>query len=445
MTDSPVLALAKDLISRQSVTPEDAGCQDLMIERLKALGFEIEVMVFEDTTNFWARRGSEAPLFTFAGHTDVVPKEMYKELHINAELSNEEYITTKIIIRELEKFNVKYMRPLKTGVVAYVGGGVETILIRADIDALPIVEDNNLSYKSKNIGVMHSCGHDAHTAILLGIINYITSSNFVDNLRYKMIFIFQPAEETTGGAASIIQNSNIKSVDYSLCIHVNPKLLVGEFLVRRNIANATSTSIRLGIKGKNAHGAYPHLGHDAIIDASNILNNIQSMMSRKLNPTNFNVLTFGKIEGGNRENIICNNVDIYGTLRTIEDTNRSFIVDNLQKIIKSYNCENTLVTKNGYTSITNTDNMVEFLKQAISNTQLQGKLSITDIPSLGVDDFGEFSRISKKGSIYYYFGISNINTINNNAAHSANFLLDLECFKHILNTQLELIHIINAQ
>ena len=196
-----------------------------------------------------------------------------RDLHQTPELGLEEFLTKEKIIKYLEEIGIDYITyPNHTGVMAYINKNAKnTVAIRADIDALPILENNNKSYKSIYNGKMHACGHDAHTAILLGSCKVLYDMK--DELDVNVKFFFQPAEETIGGAKLLIEDGCMDNpkVDYTIGLHVMPHINTGMVELQYDSMNASTDTVSITIEGKQSHGAYPHQGVDAIVVASHVI------------------------------------------------------------------------------------------------------------------------------------------------------------------------------
>jgi amidohydrolase len=254
--------------------------------------------------------------------------EWRRWLHRHPELSNQEIGTTKFIKEQLKRHGVKTIPlKMKTGALAVLNGGMKLALaIRTDIDALPIVEKNKISFKSETNGIMHACGHDIHMAVILG--TTILLSKLSERLSNAVKILFQPAEEMPpGGAESLIKegvlrNPNVKMI---LSLHTDPNLAVGKIGLRDGPTMASVTDFDIIVYGHGGHAARPHLGVDAIIVATEIIESLQKLVSRETDPLQPIVITFGMISGGKARNVICDRVHICGTARTLSPISRKVI------------------------------------------------------------------------------------------------------------------------
>lgn len=263
-------------------------------------------------------------------------------LHMNPELSNREFETAKLVASKLTSLGLEVRTGVAvTGVVGLLRGGQAGpfVACRADMDALPIQELNNVPYKSLNPGVMHACGHDIHTSIALG--TAMVLSGLKDRLKGGVKFLFQPAEEgppegEEGGASLMIREGALDDPPVSAIfgLHVWPEP-VGQVLYSPGDIMASNDWFQITIKGKSAHGARPQEGVDAVVMAAEIVTAFQSVIGRALDPMDPAVLTVGKIEGGARWNIIAEKVTLEGTVRCLSDANRKKIPALMEALVKN--------------------------------------------------------------------------------------------------------------
>ena len=239
-----------------------------------------------------------------------------RHLHMYPEVSGEEVETTRYIREALEAMGLEcWDLKSKTGVVAELGNGEgPTLALRADIDALPIVEQTGLDYASKNEGAMHACGHDFHTASLLGAVQVLKAQE--DKLQGKVRFIFQPAEESNRGARALISEGVLDGVDAIIGFHNKPELPVGTIGIKAGPLMAAVGQFSVELKGVGTHAAAPHNGNDPIVTACQIITNLQAIVSRHVSPLSPAVLSISHIEGGNTWNVIPERVFFEGTIRT---------------------------------------------------------------------------------------------------------------------------------
>lgn len=358
--------------------------------------------------------------------------EARRDFHMNPELGMEELRTGKKISEYLDEMGIEHRTGVaKTGVVGIIRGGYEgkTVALRADMDALPIKDEKNVEYKSKVAGKMHACGHDAHMAILLGAAKILNSMR--DQLKGNVKLLFQPAEETVGGAKPMIEEGVMEKpyVDAVFGLHVAPELPTGKIGIRYGKANASSDTINIIINGESTHGAYPHSGIDAIMIAGHVITALQSIVSRNIDPTNSAVISIGVIKGGTQGNIIANRVELVGTVRTLDPKTREAVLNKIEKIVKNVSAsmggKGELIREKGYDALINHNNMVDLVK--ISGEKILGKenVIIIDKPSLGVEDFAYF--LQKAPGAYYRLGCRNEEKGINRDGHHCLFDIDEDC------------------
>ena len=241
-----------------------------------------------------------------------------QDIHANPELGFKENRTSDLVAQLLTSFGLEVHRGLgQTGVIGVLKGssGNNAIGLRADMDALPILEENTFEYKSRDDGVMHACGHDGHTAMLLGAAKYLAETK---NFSGTVYFIFQPAEEGLGGASAMIKDGLFEKfpVDGVYGLHNWPGLKVGEFAVRPGPMMAACDEFEITVTGEGAHGAMPHLGIDPVVCAADIVSSLQTIVSRVSDPLEAAVVSVTKIHGGDAFNVIPKQVDLAGTVRS---------------------------------------------------------------------------------------------------------------------------------
>ncbi len=341
--------------------------------------------------------------------------EVRREFHKCPELSLNEYNTKNRILNYLKEMNIEYTEFEKhNGVMAYIIKPENniTIGIRADIDALPINEENEINYKSKNKGVMHACGHDAHIAMLLGACKIL--NDMKGELHVNVKFLFQPAEETVGGAKFLVEDGCMKNpdVNYMFGLHVMPYLETGYIETKYNILNASTDSLKIIIKGKKSHGAYPESGKDAIVVASSIILALQSIVSRNISPLDSAVLTIGKIMGGEAQNIICEEVSMNGILRTINKNIRKEMIKRIENIVsdicRAFDCKGEVLWgSDGYPPVVNDDYLVDIVAENTEKLFGKDRFILKEKPSLGGEDFSYYLEECK--GVFYHIGCRNSN------------------------------------
>lgn len=369
--------------------------------------------------------------------------EIYEELvnirrdfHKNPELSQNEFRTQKKIQEYLNEWKIENYICAETGVVGTIRGKKpgKTIGIRGDIDALPIDEKNDAPYCSINPGVMHACGHDAHTTILLGVGKIIKElADSKESIEGNVKLFFQPAEETIGGGQRMVQEGCMKNpdVDYVLGLHVMPYIDAGKVELKYGKLNASTDSIRISLKGKQAHGAYPDKGIDAIAMAGNVITALQTIVSRNISPLNSVVVSLGKISGGVKDNVIADEVKISGTLRALDDDTRSFTKQRIEAIVKNtalaFGGEGTVDFYDGYQALINNAEVVDVIKKNAEEILGLENVVYKEFPSLGAEDFSYFSDVAK--GAFFHLGCGNSEKGITSPIHTETFDIDEECLK----------------
>lgn len=359
--------------------------------------------------------------------------DVRRELHKIPELSLEEKQTKAKIIEYLDEIGIDYIEyENHNGIVAQIvsQNNNKTIAIRADMDALPIQETKNLPYKSIHNGKMHACGHDAHTAILLGACKVLYDMK--DKLNINIKFIFQPAEEAHGGAKLLVEDGcmNNPKVDYIFGLHVMPHIETGFIETKYDTLNATVDTVNISIKGKKAHGAYPENGVDALVASCHTVTALQTIISRNLAPVNPAVLTLGKINGGDACNIICENVKLEGTLRTLNKQTRDFMVNRISEIVKntaqSFGCIGELSIDNGsYPAVINNKELVDVIKNNTIDIFEEDKFIMRENASLGGEDFGFYTEHCE--GAFFHLGCRSEEKGLISPLHTSDFELDEDC------------------
>lgn len=359
-----------------------------------------------------------------------------RDFHINPELSQQEYRTQKKIQSYLNEWGIENYSIAQTGVVGLIKGinPGKTIGIRADIDALPIHEKSTQSYGSVNEGVMHACGHDAHTTILLGIAKIMKEmADSEETFNGNVKLLFQPAEETVGGAKRMIAEGCMQNptVDYVLGLHVMPYIDAGMVELKHGKLNAATDTIRITLKGKSSHGAYPDEGIDAIAMAGSVITSLQTIVSRNISPLNSVVISLGKISGGVKTNVIADEVKIAGTLRTLDDDTRKFVKQRIKEIVKNtanaYGGKGSADFREGYKSLINNDEVVDIVKENAEKLIGKGKVVFKEFPSLGAEDFSYFLDEAK--GAFFHLGCGNKEKGITSVIHTETFDIDEECLK----------------
>jgi amidohydrolase len=357
--------------------------------------------------------------------------EIRRELHKHPEIDRNLNKTALLVEGYLNKWGIKYKRYENNGIIADIGRANSTniIALRADMDALQIIDLKDVDYKSQNEGVMHACGHDAHTAILLGTACIL--KNIENELNGKIRLIFQPAEETDGGAKEMIAYGALEGAKAIIGLHVEESIDSGVIGVNRGVVHAASNPFKISINGKGSHGASPQDGIDSIYIASKIIDGLQGVVSREISATDSAVITIGKIYGGTAINAICSNVILEGILRTLGSDLRNFTKNRIKDITcmtaAMYRGNAEINFIEGYPSFENDKCLGEwFNKTVIENTDIE--VIQIDKPSLGVEDFAYYTQVIP--GFFYKLGCRNIAKGIVNPAHGSFFDIDENCLEY---------------
>lgn len=259
--------------------------------------------------------------------------DLRRNIHKNPELGLNEFKTKELIISELEKENIKYELTCETGVIAYIDGknSGNTVVLRADMDALPVEEETEVDYKSQVPGIMHACGHDAHTAMLLGAARIL--NNMRDEINGRVKLAFQPAEEIGGASYRMLKEGLLDDVNTAFAIHVLPDIPAGKASVQEGQRMAGADGFRIKIKGKSGHGSMPHQGIDALFIASSLVVNLQALVSREINPLDSVVVSIGTFHSGKKANILADEAELQGSIRYFNKDLKSVLPEAFKRIV----------------------------------------------------------------------------------------------------------------
>lgn len=324
--------------------------------------------------------------------------EWRRHLHSHPELSWHEFETTEYIHNELKKLGIENIsRPLKTGLIARLENGQgKCIALRADIDALPIIEQNTCDYKSQNEGVMHACGHDVHSTCLLGAAKYLKEN--MDKWQGTILLVFQPSEEKQpSGAEALIKAGVLENpkVEAILGLHVTPELQVGKLGFHAGPFMASADEIYITVIGKGGHGASPHLCVDPIVLCAHIILAMQNLVSRYADPKTPTVLTFGDIHGSGATNIIPEKVELKGTLRTFDEKWRREvqlkIKEIAQGIARSFGGDCIVDIPEGVPFVNNDRLLTDKISKVAE--KLVGAENVVEMPiRMGAEDFSFYGH-----------------------------------------------------
>ena len=306
-------------------------------------------------------------------------RDFRRERHQYPELSNEEFQTTEKLRGVLQQHQIKILDlPLKTGLVAEIEGAQagKTVILRSDIDALPITEESGVEYSSKKQGVMHACGHDFHMTAALGAA--ILLKQHQAQLKGTVRILFQAAEETGLGALDMIKTGVLDNADIIFGIHNDPTLPVGELGTKANALTAGVDRFEIKISAKGAHAARPHDGNDPIIILSYLINMIQSIISRNVASNENAVVSITQVHSGNTWNVIPDSAYLEGTVRTFNQNTRELIEKRFREIIQgikyTFNAEVELVWHAGPPSVVNAPEWIDFTLKVAEQYGFNAKL-----------------------------------------------------------------------
>jgi N-acetyldiaminopimelate deacetylase len=330
-----------------------------------------------------------------------------KELHKIPEIGHQEFKTTSYLLEVMTKFeSFEIDQPLKTGLVAFKKGtsSSKCVAFRADIDALPMEEKTGVDYKSTHKGFMHACGHDIHMATLLGLAEELEKNPCEEDV----LLIFQPAEEGPGGAMPMIEAGILDKYkpDEIYALHVSPEYPVGTIATKPGTLFVSNSELFIDLYGKSAHGAIPHEGNDMIVAGMNLVNQLHTVISRNINPSNCAVVTVGKFNAGTRLNIITDHARIEGTIR-VKDTNdmpiiKRRITSMVEGVAKSFEAKYDLDFGVSYSAVVNDDEKLAFFYDRVG--KLEGIKIVECEHTMASEDFGFF--LERVPGVMFWLGAS---------------------------------------
>lgn len=365
--------------------------------------------------------------------------KLRREFHQNPEPGFQEHWTSRRIAEVLKSWGFPVTEGIAgTGLSALlkVDGGEKTIMIRADMDALPLNEENQVEYRSRRDGFMHACGHDGHMAIVLGTARVLKERK--NELKGNVKFVFQPAEEIEGGAMRMIEEGILKEPEVNAAIgfHIWNNLPLGQAAVTTGAAMAAVDHFKISIKGKGGHGALPHLSIDPVVTASQVINSIQTVVSRNINPMKSAVISVGSIHSGTVFNIIPEKVDFEGTVRTF-DRSLSILIERRMKeivsgICSSAGCGFDFEYRRTSPVLVNDKGITETLRKVVID--LLGRKNVhDDIRSMGGEDMAYY--LEKVPGCYFFLGASNKKKGFVHLHHTSRFDFD----EDVLSTGVEIL------
>lgn len=350
-------------------------------------------------------------------------------LHANPELSYQEFKTSAFVQEKLSSMNIAFEVKATTGIVAIIKGQnpeSRVIALRADMDALPIVEENDVPYKSVNNGVMHACGHDVHTTVLLG------AARILNDLRLEwdgtIKLFFQPGEERNPGGASymikegVLENPRPAGI---VALHVHPGLDVGKLSFRKGRVMASADEIYITIRSKGGHAAAPHLTADTVLIASQLIVSLQQIISRNNSPISPSVLSICSIQGGNTTNVIPSEVKLMGTFRAMDETWRYKAHELIKKqaigLVESMGAEIDLHIDIGYPTVDNDPAFTEAAWQLANDYMGKQNVEETEL-RMGAEDFGYYTQVIP--GCFFRLGVRNESKGIIHQVHTPKFDID---------------------
>ena len=334
-----------------------------------------------------------------------------RELHEHPELMYEEFKTSELIRRELDKLDIPYRHPIaETGVLASIGNGEgPCVALRADMDALPIHEETEVPFRSKNDGKMHACGHDCHVSMLLGAAKLLKDKESEINGTVKLLF--QPAEEGGAGGKLMRDEGALESPDVERIfgLHVWPQMPTGQIGSREGTFLAATSFLDLTIKGVGGHAAVPHLTRDPVLTSAQVITNLQSIISREIDPLDSGVVSISAIHGGQAANVIPSEVKILGTLRSLTMDGLKTLQKRVKKIseniAEAHECEAIVeYPGNDYPPTVNDSEMWEFAKGI--GIEMLGEENVSDLDAvMGGEDFAYYTE--KVKGCFVVLGMNN--------------------------------------
>jgi amidohydrolase len=321
-----------------------------------------------------------------------------RDFHQHPELGFQEVRTARVVAETLEELGIEVQTGIaKTGVVGYLGEGAPVVAIRADMDALPILESNDVPYASTNPGVMHACGHDAHTAILLGVAHLLAS--MPDRPAGQIRFLFQPSEEASddenkSGGLRMVEEGVMDGVDAVIGLHIASDYASSRVMLASGPITAAADGFTATIIGTGGHGAYPHIGIDPIFLLAQVLNAINGIRARRIDPTRAGVISIGTLHAGTVGNVIPHEVTLSGTIRSFDDETRARLLSELETalgVTRALGGDYRLEVRPGYPSTINDARVVDLVNEVVLDL-LGNEGLLPPEAGMGAEDFSYMSR-----------------------------------------------------
>ncbi len=354
--------------------------------------------------------------------------EIRRDLHRNPELSFREFRTAGTIAEILRGLGLRVREKVgRTGVVGLLEGAKPgpTIAIRADIDALPILELADVPFRSQNEGVMHACGHDIHATCGLGAA--MLAARVRDRLSGDLLFLFQPAEEKNLGAKAMVEEGVMSEprVDMIFGLHNHPEVPAGKVAIKEGALMAAVDTIFVKVTGKGGHGALPHRDIDPIVAASSVVMNVQTIVSRNVEPSSPAVISFGSVRGGEANNVIPDCVELSGTVRSYDPATRDLLERRLHETVEAsaaaLGCRGELSYRRDLPPVLNDPRATRFARSAVESL-LGAEGAVVPVPSMGGEDFAVFTE--KAPGCFLWLGVGNPDIGAVHPWHSPLFVAD---------------------
>jgi len=356
----------------------------------------------------------DTPSSILAAAREILPWmiAIRRDLHQHPELGLEEHRTSAKVRALLDEMGIEHEDGLGgTGVLGIIRGDGKgrVAALRADLDALPIQDDKDVAYASKVPGRMHACGHDVHTTILLGAARLLEKekTSFAGTVK----LLFQPAEETVGGAKLMIEAGALENprVDAIFGLHVDPGLEIGTVGLHYGQRNASSDDITIVVRGKAAHAAYPYEGVDAIVAAAQVITSLQTIVSRNVDAREAAVVSLGTIHGGTQTNILADRVELMGTVRCLNQATRDLVLQRIREtaeaVAHGMGARAEVTIEPSYDPVVNDDSMVDIVREGSRGLLGDDGVVIFEKPQMGVEDFGYYLR--EVPGAFYSLGVRN--------------------------------------
>jgi amidohydrolase len=354
-----------------------------------------------------------------------------RTFHQHPEVGFAETRTAALVADELRKLDLRVETGVgKTGVVGHLGSGSPCVALRADMDALPLQEANAVPYASQVPGVMHACGHDAHTAILLGVATLLAQVNRESPLPGEVRFLFQPSEEAVdeedkSGAMRMVEDGAAKGIDIAFALHVSTEYRVGDIVVGEGLISAAEDSFRIKLIGQGGHAAYPHRTVDPIFMLGPVLTAIHGIAARRTDPTKPAVVSVCSVHGGAATNVIPDSVELLGTCRSADEETRQHLLAELEKalgVARALGGDYEFQVMPGLMSSHNTSVATELVRQ-VGVDLLGAERLPTPQAGMGAEDYGCFVNEAREGGMMFGLGVWS-GEGDKRVAHSPTFDID---------------------